>query len=117
MLLYINKYYNHYRSLIGKPYYSVAQTAKQKVKSAVSYISDFEISLVNLAKAKHCDGIICGHIHHPENRYYEDIHYLNSGDWIDSLSALVEDSDGNWDIIYYDKELVSEKQELLVEVI
>ncbi|MDR0605932.1 MAG: UDP-2,3-diacylglucosamine diphosphatase [Bacteroidales bacterium] len=112
MLLHINKYYNYYRSLAGKPYYSVAQTAKQKVKSAVSYISDFEESLVSLAKTKHCDGIICGHIHHPENKYYGDIHYLNSGDWIDSLSALVEDKQGKWSIIYYDKALVDEKHEL-----
>jgi UDP-2,3-diacylglucosamine pyrophosphatase LpxH len=119
MLLHINKYYNYYRSFAGKPYYSVAQTAKQKVKSAVSYISDFEESLVNLAKTKHCDGIICGHIHHPENKYYGDIHYLNSGDWIDSLSALVEDKQGNWNIVYYDRALVDEKQEieLLNEVV
>jgi UDP-2,3-diacylglucosamine pyrophosphatase LpxH len=82
------------------------------VKSAVSYISNFEESLVNLAKTKHCDGIICGHIHQPENKYYDGIHYLNSGDWIDSLSALVEDKQGNWHIIYYEKELVNEKKEI-----
>ncbi|MDR1183040.1 MAG: UDP-2,3-diacylglucosamine diphosphatase [Bacteroidales bacterium] len=119
MLLHINKYYNCYRSFLGKPYYSVAQIAKQKVKSAVSYISSFEESLIDLAKTKHCDGIICGHIHHPENKYYGDIHYLNSGDWIDSLSALVEDQEGKWNIIYYDKELVREKKgvELLNEVV
>jgi UDP-2,3-diacylglucosamine pyrophosphatase LpxH len=85
---------------------------KQKVKSAVSYISDFEKSLVNLAKTKHCDGIICGHIHKPENKYYGDIHYVNSGDWIDSLSAAVEDEHGNWQIIYYDKELADEQKEM-----
>lgn len=112
ILLYINKYYNHYRTFRGKSYYSFAQTIKQKVKSAVSYISDFEESLVNLAKIKHCDGIICGHIHHPENKYYGDIHYLNSGDWIDSLSALVEDTQGNWNIVYYSKELVNEDKEM-----
>jgi UDP-2,3-diacylglucosamine pyrophosphatase LpxH len=119
VLLHINKYYNHYRTFRGKSYYSFAQTVKQKVKSAVSYISDFEESLVNLAKTKHCDGIICGHIHHPENKYYGNIHYLNSGDWIDSLSALVEDAHGNWNIIYYDKKLVNEKKEmeLLKEVV
>ncbi len=111
-LLHINKYYNRYRSLRGKPYYSFAQSIKQKVKSAVSYISDFEESLVQLAKTKHCDGIICGHIHRPENKYYGNIHYLNSGDWIDSLSALAEDEKGNWEVIYYDKELVDEKREL-----
>ena len=77
MLLDINKYYNRYRAFRGKPYYSFAQAVKEKVKSAVSYISDFEVSLVKLAKTKHCEGIICGHIHHPENKYYGDIHYLN----------------------------------------
>jgi UDP-2,3-diacylglucosamine pyrophosphatase LpxH len=119
ILLHINRYYNHYRTFRGQSYYSFAQTVKQKVKSAVSYISDFEESLVNLAKTKHCDGVICGHIHHPENKYYGNIHYLNSGDWIDSLSALVEDSPGNWSIVYYDKKLVNEKKEvkLLEEIV
>jgi UDP-2,3-diacylglucosamine pyrophosphatase LpxH len=119
ILLYINKWYNRYRVWRGKPYYSLAQEIKQKVKSAVSYISNFEESLVTLAKTKHCDGIICGHIHQPENKYYGDIHYLNSGDWIDSLSALTEDKQGNWNIVYYDKELADEQKEraLLSEVI
>ena len=112
LLLHINKFYNRYRAFRGKPYYSFAQAVKQKVKSAVSYISDFEESLVSLAKTKHCDGIICGHIHHPENKYYGDIHYLNSGDWIDSLSALTEDENGNWNIVCYDKELADEQKEL-----
>ncbi|GHT31921.1 UDP-2,3-diacylglucosamine hydrolase [Bacteroidia bacterium] len=113
LLLHINKHYNRYRTLRGKPYYSFAQAVKQKVKSAVSYISDFEESLVNLAKSKHCEGIICGHIHHPENKHYGDIHYLNSGDWIDSLSALTEDEQGNWNIVFYDKELANEEREQL----
>jgi UDP-2,3-diacylglucosamine pyrophosphatase LpxH len=112
ILLHINKYYNHYRMFQGKTYYSLAQNVKQKFKSAVSYISEFERSLVDLAKVKHCDGVICGHIHHPENRYYEGIHYLNSGDWIDSLSALAEDEQGNWHVLYYDKKLINGKQEL-----
>jgi UDP-2,3-diacylglucosamine pyrophosphatase LpxH len=110
-LLHINKYYNHYRTFRGKSYYSFAQTVKHKVKSAVSYISDFEESLVDLAKTKHCDGVICGHIHQPENKYYGEIHYLNSGDWIDSLSALVEDTNGEWNIVYYEKKLADDKKE------
>jgi len=114
LLLHINKWYNHYRVMRGKPYYSLAQEIKQKVKSAVSYISDFEESLVRLAKTKHCDGVICGHIHHPENKYYGNIHYLNSGDWIDSLSVLVEDEQGNWSIIYYDKKLADKQKEITV---
>ena len=45
--------------------------------------------------------MICGHIHHPENTYYGNIHYLNSGDWVETMSALAEDEDGNWSILYY----------------
>jgi UDP-2,3-diacylglucosamine pyrophosphatase LpxH len=73
------------------------------VKSAVSYVSDFEKELVNLAKSKKCNGVICGHIHHPENCYYDGIHYLNSGDWVETLSALTEDENGNWEVKYFDR--------------
>ena len=110
-LLYINKYYNRYRRWRNKPYYSFAQSVKGKVKSAISYISDFEESLVKLAKTKHCQGIICGHIHHPENKYYGRLHYLNSGDWVESLSALVEDEEGNWNVVYYQDMSVGKKSE------
>ncbi len=53
----------------GQPYYSLVQAIKQKVKSAVSYISDYEEELVKFAPARKCDGIIYGHIHHPANTY------------------------------------------------
>ena len=101
-LMWINKYYNARRVKRGLPYYSLSQKVKSKVKSAVSYISDFEKYLTEIAYKKECDGVICGHIHHPENRYYDKIHYLNSGDWVESLSALVEDYEGNWKIVYYE---------------
>lgn len=100
-LLWLNNIYNKYRVKRGMPYYSLSQAIKQKVKSAVSYISDFEHELVKFAHAKKCDGVICGHIHHPENTYYDDIHYLNSGDWVESLSALTESEDGKWEVVYY----------------
>jgi hypothetical protein len=54
-----------------------------------------------MAKAKGCDGIICGHIHKAETRMIDGIHYLNSGDWVETMSALAEDHDGNWQVIYY----------------
>ena len=69
------------------------------MKSAVNYISDFEHTLAEFARARKYDGIICGHIHHPDNTEYEGIHYLNSGDWVETLSALAEDEDGHWNII------------------
>ncbi|NBC82986.1 MAG: UDP-2,3-diacylglucosamine diphosphatase [Bacteroidetes bacterium] len=109
-LLWVNKIYNNRRVKKGLPYYSLSQTIKQKVKSAVSYISDFEKTLVDLAKAKGYDGVICGHIHHPSIVNCNGIEYLNSGDWVETLSALVEDEDGNWKIVYYTDFLEQEKE-------
>lgn len=103
-LLWLNKKYNQYRTWRGLPYYSLSQTIKQKVKVAVNYVSDFEENLADLAKARGCDGIICGHIHQPANRMIGDIHYLNSGDWVETLSALTEDHEGNWDLVYFHME-------------
>lgn len=100
-LLWVNKIYNYWRLRRGLPYYSLSQVVKQKVKSAVSYISNYEEELVKLARSKGCDGVICGHIHHPAITQYFDILYLNSGDWVESLTALVEDYNGEWKIIYY----------------
>lgn len=100
-LLWLNKIYNNRRVKQGLPYYSLSQDIKNRVKSAVSYISSFEHELVELAKSRNCQGVICGHIHHPDIRQYEGIKYLNSGDWVESLSALVEHDNGNWEILYY----------------
>ena len=100
-LLWLNKIYNNYRTRHGHSYYSLSQAIKQKVKSAVSYISDFEQELVKFACARRSDGVICGHIHHPADMWYGDIHYLNSGDWVETMSALAEDEEGNWTVIHY----------------
>lgn len=100
-LLWLNRHYNTYREKKGLPYYSLSQVVKAKVKSAVSFISDYENELVKVAKARNCSGIICGHIHQPAIKMIDGIEYLNSGDWVESLTALVEDTEGNWKIIYY----------------
>lgn len=102
-LLWLNKIYNNHRARHGRPNHSLSQRIKRKVKSAVSYISSFERELVGLAAAKRCDGIICGHIHQPAETWIDGIHYLNSGDWVESLSALAQDADGNWRVIEYDE--------------
>lgn len=100
-LLWVNKLYNQYRAWRGLPYYSLSQQVKHRIKLAVNYISDFEIKLIELARARNCDGIICGHIHQPAIRQYDAITYMNSGDWVETMSALVEDHDGNWSLLYY----------------
>ena len=101
LLLKINVLYNHWQAFRGKPYYSFSQEIKNKVKKAVSKTSDFDRMLTDMAKTKGCDGVICGHIHRPEDRMIDGIRYLNSGDWVETLSALGEDHEGNWSIIYY----------------
>ena len=103
LLLWMNRIYNNRRLKKGLPYYSLSQEIKHKVKVSVSYISDYEKHIVEIAQQKKCDGVICGHIHHPEDCYYEGIHYLNSGDWVESMSALVEDYEGNWKVVYYNQ--------------
>ncbi|HEY9123802.1 MAG TPA: UDP-2,3-diacylglucosamine diphosphatase [Bacteroidales bacterium] len=103
LLLKINKIYNNYRIKRGKPYYSLSREIKAKVKSAVSYIGDYEKELVDLAQSKNYAGVICGHIHHPAITQYDNFVYMNSGDWVESLSALVEDFDGKWSIVTYEQ--------------
>ncbi|HMO34018.1 MAG TPA: UDP-2,3-diacylglucosamine diphosphatase [Lacibacter sp.] len=100
-LLWLNRHYNQYRVRRGLPYYSLSQVVKAKVKSAVSFISDYEEQLCEVAKAHHCDGVICGHIHQAADKMIGPIHYLNSGDWVETMSALVETHDGEWRILYY----------------
>ena len=104
LLMGINRIYNRRRRKKGLPYKSISQQVKQSVKASVSYISDFEDSLCNIARKKNCSGVICGHIHQADDRMIGDIHYLNSGDWVESMTALAEDFDGNWSILSYHKE-------------
>lgn len=110
-LLWLNRHYNTYREKRGLPYYSLSQVVKAKVKSAISFISDYENELAKVAKARKCHGIICGHIHQPAIKMIDGIEYLNSGDWVESLTALVEDEHGDWKIIYYQEWLDEMKKE------
>lgn len=100
-LLWLNRHYNRWREKRGLAYYSLSQVIKAKVKEAVSFIDDFEKQLAGVAEVKKCDGVICGHIHTPCNRMIGETHYLNSGDWVESMTALVETDEGEWKIIHY----------------
>jgi UDP-2,3-diacylglucosamine pyrophosphatase LpxH/glycosyltransferase involved in cell wall biosynthesis len=108
VLLKVNRYYNHWRAWRGKEYFSVSKKIKAKVKSAVSFVDNYEVLLQELALHKECDGIICGHIHTPEDKKIGKVHYLNSGDWVESLTAIVEHHDGRMELIYYKDFLMSE---------
>jgi UDP-2,3-diacylglucosamine pyrophosphatase LpxH/glycosyltransferase involved in cell wall biosynthesis len=101
-LLSLNRLYNKYRAWKGKEYYSISKRIKAKVKSAVSFVDQYEEQLQMFARKKGCDGIICGHIHTPEDKQVGDIRYLNSGDWVESLTAIVEHHDGKMQLISYE---------------
>jgi UDP-2,3-diacylglucosamine pyrophosphatase LpxH len=64
-------------------------------------VDRYETLLQDLAARRRCEGIICGHIHTPENKQIGDVHYLNSGDWVESLSAIIEHDDGRMELVYY----------------
>jgi UDP-2,3-diacylglucosamine pyrophosphatase LpxH len=99
LILWLNKWYNKYQAYRGKEYYSLSKTIKDSVKSVTSFIGEFENHMVTHSKALNYDGVICGHIHKAEIRIIKDIEYMNSGDWVESNTALVEDMLGNWSII------------------
>ncbi len=102
-LLKVNRLYNHYRAWRGKEYFSLSKRVKAKVKSAVSFVDRYEELLQDLARHKNCDGIICGHIHTPEDKQVGEIHYLNSGDWVESLTAIIEHHDGRMQLVQYEE--------------
>lgn len=91
----LNTWYNKYRTWRGLPYYSISKTIKSKVKQAVSFIDDFETNAIKIAKQYNCNGVIIGHIHTPDNKLIEGLHYLNSGDWVESKTAILIDKDDN----------------------
>jgi UDP-2,3-diacylglucosamine pyrophosphatase LpxH len=102
ILLWLNRRRNRRRALKGLPYNSISQRIKNSVKLAVSYVSDYEKTMTRYAKENGFGGVICGHIHKPENKIVEGIHYLNSGDWVENMSALVEHEDNTWEVVQYD---------------
>lgn len=102
ILLAYNRFYNRRRLRKGLPYKSVSQEIKRKVKMAANAVGNFEGKAIALAKNMEYDGIICGHIHTPADKMIDDIHYLNSGDWVETMSALTEDFNGNWKVEQYE---------------
>jgi UDP-2,3-diacylglucosamine pyrophosphatase LpxH len=68
---------------------SLSKFLKDKVKEAVKFITQFEVELTRQAKKHHCSSVICGHIHHPEDRDIDGIRYLNCGDWIENNSYII----------------------------
>ncbi len=95
VLLRMNTPINWVRKMLGLNYWSLSAAAKRQIKSAVSYIGAFEEAVGRLVRMEdNVQGVVCGHIHTPALRRMGRLEYCNSGDWVESLSALVEEEDG-----------------------
>jgi UDP-2,3-diacylglucosamine pyrophosphatase LpxH len=97
--LFLNTHLNAVRRRLGLTYWSLSAWAKLKVKNAVNYIGRFEELLANEARRHQVDGVVCGHIHHPALHDTWGLRYVNTGDWVESCTAVVEHYDGRFELI------------------
>ena len=100
LLVRVNATLSRLRRLLRRPgYWSLAGYAKSRVKRAVSFVFDFEDSLIHAVRERGLDGVICGHIHCAAIRPVEGVVYVNCGDWVDSCTAIVEHHDGRLELV------------------
>ena len=100
-LIWANHHFNSARRMLGLSYWSLSAYLKHKVKNAVEFISKFEEAVADEARRRKVQGVICGHIHHPEMREIDGILYCNDGDWVESCTALAEDHSGELQIVHW----------------
>lgn len=101
LALKLNRHLNNCRNRLGLPYWSLSAYLKMRVKKALNYVTDFERAVAHEAQRRGYQGVVCGHIHHAEIRDIDGVTYFNDGDWVESLSALVEHEDGRLELIYW----------------
>jgi UDP-2,3-diacylglucosamine pyrophosphatase LpxH len=94
-----NGWLNAVRRVMGLNYWSLSAYLKYRVKRAVSYIGNFETMLASEARKANAEGVICGHIHYAAMREVNGVAYVNTGDWVESCTAVVEDQDGKLEMI------------------
>jgi len=115
LLILLNKAVNFFSKKMGKGPVSISKRVKNGVKSAIKFINDFEKIAADIAIENNYDYVVCGHIHQPEMRKIEtakgDVMYLNSGDWIENLTAL-EYHEGNWSLYSYQEDQEIKEQEV-----
>lgn len=108
----VNIAINWVRRRLGLQYWSLSAWAKQKVKNAVSIIGQFEEALVHEARESGVDGVICGHIHFADMHERLGIHYINTGDWVESCTAVLENQDGSFELVKWTEMITGEPRRL-----
>jgi UDP-2,3-diacylglucosamine pyrophosphatase LpxH len=99
LLMHLNRNICRVRSVLGLPYWSLAAHLKKRVGTAVEYMQRFEQGMVEMARRVGADGVVCGHIHHAAIKRIGETLYCNDGDWVESCTAVVEQSDGQLSIL------------------
>jgi UDP-2,3-diacylglucosamine pyrophosphatase LpxH len=114
LLILINRFINWWLKLLGKEKMSLSKKVKNTVKEAVSWIGNFEQTAAELAIQQKYDYVICGHIHQPQKRTITtkdgSVTYLNSGDWVENLTAL-ELQNNEWTIYQYNANQFTNKEQ------
>ena len=100
-LLWCNRLVNRFRIKFGMPYWSLANYIKSRVRNALSYIERYQDAVMHAAKHKAVDGVICGHIHHADVTEKDGILYCNTGDWVESCTAITEKHNGEISLIHW----------------
>lgn len=99
-LLRMNGFVNFFRRILGFKFWSLSKAIKHKVKKAVNYVGDFELFLTKYCEEKRCSGVVCGHIHTADIKEINGYMYYNTGDWVESMTAIVEHEDGRMELIH-----------------
>lgn len=98
-LLGLNRFVHGCRSVLGKPYWSLAQNVKMRLGRAVRYVENFQRACLDAAHENDVDGVVCGHIHKAALLERGGLVYCNDGDWVESCTALTEDDTGRLELV------------------
>jgi UDP-2,3-diacylglucosamine pyrophosphatase LpxH len=99
LLMFLNRQFNRLRARFGHGYWSFSGFLKKHIQRAQKYIHDYEHAVAYGAKKQGYDGVVCGHIHHANHKKIDGIYYYNTGDWVESCTAIVEDFEGKLHLI------------------
>ncbi|HEY5742324.1 MAG TPA: UDP-2,3-diacylglucosamine diphosphatase [Terrimicrobiaceae bacterium] len=109
LLLRCNGPLNFFRRRLGLGYWSLSAYVKAEVKNVVSFIGQFEEAIVRYARDYDVDGVLCGHIHTAAVREIGGVTYYNTGDWVESCTAIVERYDGAMELLKLGQETAVEE--------
>jgi UDP-2,3-diacylglucosamine pyrophosphatase LpxH len=101
LLLGLNRFSHRINALLGRPYWSLAQSVKMRIGQAAKYVARFQTACLQAAREAGLDGVVCGHIHRADLVERDGLVYCNDGDWVESCTALTENDRGKLELIHW----------------